>query len=61
MLLISRPQKQLLHVNDNYTHQKGWEIFLEEKLKEKIKEARSGFQVLANKISWSNAVSKVNR
>ena len=35
MLLISRPQKQLLHVNDNYTHQKGWEIFLEEKLKEK--------------------------
>ena len=35
MLLISRPQKQLLHVNDNYTHQKGWEIFLEEKLTEK--------------------------
>ena len=32
MLLISRLQKQPLRTNDNYTHQKGWEIFLEEKL-----------------------------
>ena len=73
VLLISRRRKLPLSVNDNYTHHKSWQFFLLrnstlaicsifDSFHEKPKETRSGFHVLANEKSWSNAVSKeINR